>query len=165
MTPAPVDVPNSRAPEDADDEEMPRVVITRRRALLFAVFVLSSLAFLYFVLPRLAGFGDTWHRLSEGNELWLGVACVTEALAFACYGILFRTVCLRGRPIGWRATYQITLAGLAATRLFAAMRLDKKVSDGEIRFVLAKRIGKVAWGHRVSDGQIHQTLATIVDGQ
>ena len=35
--------------------------------------------------------------------------------------ILFRTVFVRGRTrIGWRASYEITMAGVAATRLFAA---------------------------------------------
>jgi 3-dehydroquinate synthase len=34
-------------------------------------------------------------------------------------------------------------------KLLAAMRLDKKVSGGEIKFVLARRIGSVAFGHRV----------------
>jgi 3-dehydroquinate synthase len=43
-------------------------------------------------------------------------------------------------------------------KLFAAMRLDKKVSGGEIKFVLAKRIGKVVWGQRVSDQAIYQML-------
>jgi 3-dehydroquinate synthetase len=31
----------------------------------------------------------------------------------------------------------------------AAMKLDKKVSAGEITFVLAKRIGQVEYGKRV----------------
>jgi len=31
-------------------------------------------------------------------------------------------------------------------KLLNAMRLDKKVSGGEIKFVLAEKIGKVAWG-------------------
>jgi 3-dehydroquinate synthetase len=43
-------------------------------------------------------------------------------------------------------------------RLFAAMRLDKKVSDGVIRFVLAKRIGKVTWGRRVPAAVIQKLL-------
>ena len=30
------------------------------------------------------------------------------------------------------------------------MKLDKKVSGGEIKFVLAERIGKVVWGKRGS---------------
>jgi len=43
-------------------------------------------------------------------------------------------------------------------QLFAAMRLDKKVSAGEIQFVLAKRIGNVVWGQRVPDELIRFTL-------
>jgi uncharacterized protein (TIRG00374 family) len=122
MSSAPVDAPNPQPPEDADDEEMPRVVITRRRALLFGLFVLSAIAFLYYVLPKLAGLSDSWHRLSEGDPIWLVVALVLECLSFAGYVILFRTVFVRDdrEQIGWRASYEITMAGLAATRLFAA---------------------------------------------
>jgi 3-dehydroquinate synthase len=43
-------------------------------------------------------------------------------------------------------------------KLFAAMRLDKKVSGGEIKFVLAKKIGRVGFGHNVSAALIEQTL-------
>jgi uncharacterized protein (TIRG00374 family) len=120
MSPAPVDADNVRSPEESADEEMPRVVITWRRALLFGLFVLSAIAFLYFVLPQLTGLSETWQRLGQGDHWWLGVAFVTECIAFFSYGVLFRTVCARGTGIDWRATYQITLAGLAATRLFAA---------------------------------------------
>jgi 3-dehydroquinate synthase len=42
--------------------------------------------------------------------------------------------------------------------LFDAMRLDKKVSAGEIKFVLAKRIGKVVTGQTVSTQIIRQSL-------
>ncbi len=43
-------------------------------------------------------------------------------------------------------------------KLLRAMRLDKKVSGGEIKFVLAKRIGRVVWGQFVSESQILQAL-------
>ncbi|MSU58853.1 MAG: 3-dehydroquinate synthase [Pedosphaera sp.] len=43
-------------------------------------------------------------------------------------------------------------------KLFSAMKLDKKVSGGEIRFVLAKRIGKVVWGQRVTPALIALSL-------
>ena len=43
-------------------------------------------------------------------------------------------------------------------QLFAAMRLDKKVSDGRIKFVLARRIGEVQWGQNVPDELIRETL-------
>jgi uncharacterized protein (TIRG00374 family) len=117
---APVDRDNPSPGEENDSDEMPRVVITRRRALIFAVFGLSVVGFLYFVLPQLAGLSDTWQRLGQGDRWWLGVAFASEVLSFVCYGVLFRTICARGTGIGMRATYQITLAGLAATRLFSA---------------------------------------------
>jgi uncharacterized protein (TIRG00374 family) len=120
MTEPPVDVAE-QPPRGADEEEMPRVVITRERALIFGLFVLSAVAFLYFVLPKLAGLSGTWSRLRDGDPWWLAVALVLEGLSFAGYVLLFRTVFVRGRSrIDWKASYQITMAGLAATRLFAA---------------------------------------------
>ncbi len=52
----------------------------------------------------------------------------------------------------------IKLNAAQQSRLFAAMRLDKKVSGGEIKFVLAERIGKVVWGENVPPDLIEQTL-------
>jgi len=43
-------------------------------------------------------------------------------------------------------------------RLLAAMRLDKKVSDGQIKFVLARKIGEVLWGQAVPEELIRQQL-------
>jgi 3-dehydroquinate synthase len=42
--------------------------------------------------------------------------------------------------------------------LSAAMKLDKKVSGGEIKFVLARKIGKVKFGCQVPDKLIAQVL-------
>ena len=103
-------------------DEMPRAGFTRRRLLGFAAFVILSIAFLYFVLPgRLLGLQDTWNRIQRGNEWWFGLAAALEALSFLGYIALFRLVFVRGESkIDWRESYQITMAGLAATRLFAA---------------------------------------------
>jgi uncharacterized protein (TIRG00374 family) len=118
---APVDVANP-APEGPDDEEeMPRVVITRERAILFGVFVVSVVAFLYFGLPKLTGLKSSWQRIEHGEPAWLIVAGAFEIVSFGGYVWLFRTVFVRGRSrIGWQASYEITMAGLAATRLFAS---------------------------------------------
>lgn len=43
-------------------------------------------------------------------------------------------------------------------KLLEAMRLDKKVSDGQINFVLARRIGKVVPGQKVSELHIARVL-------
>jgi uncharacterized protein (TIRG00374 family) len=104
-----------------DAEEMPRVRFTRRRLLASILFVVSVAAFLYFVLPKLLGLRETWNRIQHGDPLWLALAAALEVLSFFGYIALFQAVFVRGQSrIGWRASYQITMAGLAATRLFAA---------------------------------------------
>ena len=54
---------------------------------------------------------------------------------------------------------EVKLVASQRPKLFAAMKLDKKVHDGEIKFVLAKRIGKVVWGQKVSDSAVQKVLA------
>jgi uncharacterized membrane protein YbhN (UPF0104 family) len=102
-------------------EEMPRIRLTRRSLAASIVFVVSVVAFLYFVLPKLLGLRDTWNRIQHGNGWWLAFAAVLEGFSFLGYIVLFRGVFVRGDSrIDWRASYQITMAGLAATRLFAS---------------------------------------------
>src|ERR1039458_9841538 len=103
------------------DEEMPRVPVTRRRAVAFALFILGGVAFLYFVLPKLAGVGTEVHHLEHGDKWWIAVGVLLELLSFGGYIVLFRAVFVSADSrIGWPESYQITMAGLAATRLFAA---------------------------------------------
>ena len=100
---------------------MPRVRVTRARLFGSIIFVVSVVAFLYFVLPKLLGLQETWNRLQQGNVWWLAVALVLEVLSFLSYVALFRVVFVdTNSRIGWRESYEITMAGLAATRLFAA---------------------------------------------
>jgi uncharacterized protein (TIRG00374 family) len=85
------------------------------------VFVASVLAFLYFVLPKLLGLHETWNRIQHGNGWWFGLAFLLEVCSFVGYVALFRGVFVRGQSrIDWPESYQITMASLAATRLFAA---------------------------------------------
>jgi len=107
--------------ENGNTEEMPRIRITRRRLVASVVFVVSVVAFLYFVLPKLLGLRDTWNRIQHGNGWWLALAAVLEGFSFLGYVVLFRGVFVRDDTrIDWRASYQITMAGVAATRLFAS---------------------------------------------
>jgi uncharacterized protein (TIRG00374 family) len=103
------------------EEEMPRVTFTRRRLVAFLLFAVLAVAFLYFVLPQLAGLDDTWRRINNGDPWWLGAALAFTVLSFLGYVLLFRGVFAgEGPRIGLAASYQITMAALAATRLFAA---------------------------------------------
>jgi uncharacterized protein (TIRG00374 family) len=108
-------------------EDQPRVGFTRGRLLAFVVVALSVALFLYFVLPKLLGLRQTWKRIDSGDPWWLGLAAVLEVLSFASYVALFRAVFARDSKrvrgavgIRLRESYQITMASLAATRLFAA---------------------------------------------
>jgi len=53
---------------------------------------------------------------------------------------------------------KIRLTPAQHKKLFDAMKLDKKVSAGEIKFVLAEKIGTVKWGQKVPEDLIHQAL-------
>jgi putative heme transporter len=110
------------APQQRDPvEEMPRVRLTRQRAFAFALFIVSGVAFLYFVLPQISGVDSTVHRIGKGDIWWIAIGVALEVCSFAGYVVLFRAVFTRERGrIGWRESYLITMAGLAATRLFAA---------------------------------------------
>lgn len=55
---------------------------------------------------------------------------------------------------------EIHLNPAQRTRLLAAMKLDKKVSGGEIKFVLAHDIGEVVWGQRVPEALVKRVLLT-----
>ena len=53
---------------------------------------------------------------------------------------------------------EVKLNAAQTKRLFAAMKLDKKVSGGEIKFVLAESIGRVKIGQSVPDAAVRRTL-------
>jgi uncharacterized protein (TIRG00374 family) len=110
-------------PVGGDDEEHgPRLNFTYRSVLTLAGFLVAALAGFYFLLPKLAGLQDTWQRIESGAPRWIVLAVVLTGGMFAGYVAMFRGVFVRAGdvPIGWAASYQITMAGLAASRVFAA---------------------------------------------
>ncbi len=56
---------------------------------------------------------------------------------------------------------KLKLNAVQRKKLFTAMTLDKKVSGGEIKFVLAEKIGRVAWGRKVPVALIEETLSGL----
>jgi uncharacterized protein (TIRG00374 family) len=124
---APEEIPEqpADAEEHADgrhhDEQMPSVHITRRRLVMVGLFVAIIVAFLYFGLPKLVGFGASFKRLEHGDARWLIAAAILEALSFCSDMALFRAVCVEKAPrITFGVSYQITMAGLIATRVLSA---------------------------------------------
>ena len=122
----PSSAPLQAGPEPEDDEEVtpPRLQFTARNLLVLGGFLVASIAALYYLLPQLAGLEDTWHRIEDGSPYWMFLALLFTAGMFGGYVMMFRGVFVRtpdgGPRIGWRESYQITMAGLAASRIFAA---------------------------------------------
>jgi uncharacterized protein (TIRG00374 family) len=120
--PARTDEVDRPAPRNAaEDDEHPALQLTRRNLLGIAGFLAASLAALYFLLPQLAGLDETWARIGRGRPAWMVAALLFTCGMFGGYVAMFRGI-FGGvsDKIDWRASYQITLAGLAASRLFAA---------------------------------------------
>jgi uncharacterized membrane protein YbhN (UPF0104 family) len=92
-----------------------------RRSLVWTIVLMAAAAvLLYFGLPRLAGLDETWGRLSSGDPWWLCAAALLEVASYAAYVWTFhRLFARRGSRIGWRESYDISLAGVAASRVFA----------------------------------------------
>ena len=92
----------------------------RRIAAVLGAGALGTVSLLV-LLPALGDLPDTWARLMSGDGRWLFAALGFEALSFLGHIVLFRAVGRdAGSRIGMRASTEITLAGHAATRLFAS---------------------------------------------
>lgn len=98
--------------------EQERRRVTGGRLLLAAVI---ALAVMYGLVPQLPGLRSTLRRLGTGDGSWLVAGAGFELLSFAGYVVVFRAVFADGAErIGWRASYDLTMAGVVATRLLAA---------------------------------------------
>ena len=115
--------------ERDDDEEVGRLqalLSDRRKLVTGALLIVLVVVAIYVLLPNLVGAGEAVDKLDEAVWYWIVIAVGFNALAFAAYVALFRGV-LGGtrddevhRRLNAKVSYQITMAGLAATRLFSA---------------------------------------------
>jgi 3-dehydroquinate synthase len=108
-------------------------------------------------LEATAGYGKYLH----GEAIAIGQVAAAE-LSERLMGLPAKDV-ERIRELLSRAGLPVNLKLSASQRrkLLAAMKLDKKVSGGEVKFVLARRIGKVEWGRRVEEREIGAALYAV----
>jgi uncharacterized protein (TIRG00374 family) len=117
--------PPGGRPDDEHPEDRRRTLREfareHRGALLVLLAAAVAIAFVTVILPQIASLEGTLDRLQRGNKSWLLLGIVLEAASIGGYVAAFRAVfsCHEVR-IGWRASYEITLAGTVATKLFAA---------------------------------------------
>jgi len=99
--------------------EMP--IFTPRRLAQTVVLVLVLLGAIYFLFPKLVGLSDALSRLDDADPLWIGIAIGFNVAAYATYIALFKAV-VGGDALRftWLETYEVNMAGVAATLLFSA---------------------------------------------
>ena len=98
----------------------------RRKLVSGMLLVLLLVVAIYVLFPKIVGADEAVDKLDEARWYWVLAAIGFNVLAFAAYVALFRGV-LGGtrddevqRRLGLKASYEITMAGLAATRIFSA---------------------------------------------
>lgn len=116
-------------------------------------------------LRNILNYGHTvGHAIESASELkvWHGeavaIGMVVEARISNRLGILDKAEVLRIRNLIAWAGLPVTLPSLKLSRLIQAMRHDKKVSQGRMRFALLKSIGEVFITDKVSLSLIEKAL-------
>jgi uncharacterized membrane protein YbhN (UPF0104 family) len=105
---------------DEGEEQEPSFFQDPKRIAQTIVAVLVVVAAIYFLFPKLVGVEDGIRKLGDGDPVWLAVAFAFSILMFAAYVALFKGIVGEQLDLRWSESYQITMAGLAATRLFSA---------------------------------------------
>jgi uncharacterized protein (TIRG00374 family) len=118
--------PQSASEQHGNGREMvaeaePSFFADPKRLIQTTIAVVLLFVAIYVLVPRLFDLQDAIDKIGEGDPVWIAVGVVCCIAMFAAYVALFRGVV--GKQIvhlEWRESYQITMAGLAATRLFSA---------------------------------------------
>lgn len=94
----------------------------RRGLVIGATFIVLILILIYVVLPKIPGIERSIDQIREdGDRKWLAAAFGLKVLSYLSYIWFFRAVFDRQAPIiGWRGSYHISMAGVAATRMIGA---------------------------------------------
>jgi len=120
-------LPESALPvgEELDDKRIAGM-LSARQLVPVVVAIAVLIVAIYVLLPKLVGVQDAFQRIGHATWYWIVIALAFNVGAFAAYVALFRGVLGGRRPdqirerLDARASYEITMAGLAASRLFSA---------------------------------------------
>jgi uncharacterized protein (TIRG00374 family) len=103
------------------EEDEPSFFASPKRIIQTVIAVVLLTVAIYVLVPKIIGLEDALGKIEEGNPIWIALGILFCAAAFGAYVALFRGVV--GEKVihlEWNESYQITMAGLAATRLFSA---------------------------------------------
>jgi uncharacterized protein (TIRG00374 family) len=112
---------HAQSARDVVAEAEPSFFADRKRMIQTLVAVVLLTVAIYVLIPRLFDLQDAIAKIGDGDPVWIALGLVFCVAMFAAYVALFRGVV--GEKVvhlEWGESYQITMAGLAATRLFSA---------------------------------------------
>jgi len=114
------------AVEELEVSRFQALLQDRRKIASGIALVVLLIVAIYVLFPKIVGADEAVSNLDDAVWYWILIAIGFNVLAFAAYVALFRGV-LGGtrdddvhRRLDLKASYQITMAGLAATRIFSA---------------------------------------------
>jgi uncharacterized protein (TIRG00374 family) len=120
------DEPDLEAAEELEVSRFGALLQDRRKIASGVALVVVLIVAIYVLFPKIVGADEAVNNLDDAVWYWVIVAIGFNVVAFGAYVALFRGV-LGGtrdddvhRRLDLRASYQITMAGLAATRIFSA---------------------------------------------
>ncbi len=105
---------------DVGDDEEPSFTFGRRHVLQTLAAVLLLVVAIYFLFPKIVGVSGTFNRLGDAAPVWIVVAGAFCVGSYAAYVALFRGVVGSIVELNWVESYEVTMAGLAASLLFSA---------------------------------------------
>ena len=109
------------SPQQVLAEAEPKFFAAPKRIIQTLLAVVALTVAIYVLFPRLVGLEDALATIERGDLSWIAVALTFNIVAFAAYVALFRgVVAEKIIRLRWSESYQITMAGLAATRIFSA---------------------------------------------
>jgi uncharacterized protein (TIRG00374 family) len=107
--------------EEMVEEADPSFFANPKRIVQTLVAVVLLTVAIYVLFPKVVGLDGSLDKIGDGDPLWIGIALAFNVVAFAAYVALFRGVVgEKVLHLTVAESYQITMAGLAATRLFSA---------------------------------------------
>jgi uncharacterized protein (TIRG00374 family) len=109
-------------PENSANDRVAELpLFTTRRLIQTLVVIVAILIGVYFLFPKLVGLSDALSKLDDADPVWIAVAIGFNVIAIVTYIALFKAVVggdvLR---LTWGETYEINMAGVAATLIFSA---------------------------------------------
>lgn len=110
--------------EDVDSDE-PTWLTIGRHSVRLVIFAVVIFLIIHFAFPALAGVRRSLELIKDANYWWIAVAVICSILTQAMYVVVFRfsvggTEGEVERKLGWRQSYEVTMASQAASTLITA---------------------------------------------